>query len=77
MGQYKFQKMGRIGSTEMYLIWEVFGIMVMFSGHIIITGSTLLLKNADILYEWPLKDFTFDYDRLLDVHICSVLLLGT
>ena len=39
LGQHKFQKIGRIGSTEMYLIWEVFGIMVMSSGLIIITGS--------------------------------------
>ena len=39
LGRYKFQKMGRIGSREMYLIWAKFGITVMFSGLILITGS--------------------------------------
>ena len=32
--------MGRIGSKEMYLIWENFGITEMCSGLIDITGST-------------------------------------
>ena len=40
LGRYKIQKMGQIGSTEMYLIWEVFGITLMSSGLIIITGSS-------------------------------------
>ena len=39
MGRYEFQKMGRIGSTEMNLIWENFGITEMCSGLIDITGS--------------------------------------
>ena len=33
--------MGQIGNTEMYLIWEKFGITVMSSGLIDITGSSL------------------------------------
>ena len=40
--------MGRIGSTEMYLIWEVFGIMVMSSGLIIITGSDETPKSGPV-----------------------------
>ena len=38
-GQYEFQKMGQIGSTEMYLILAKFGITVMSSGLILTTGS--------------------------------------
>ena len=38
LGRHKFQKMGGIGSTEMYLIWEKFGIAVMLSGLILIAG---------------------------------------
>ena len=38
-GLYKLQKMGRIGSKEIYLIWAKFGITVMSSGLIDITGS--------------------------------------
>ena len=30
-GRYKYQKISQIGSTEMYLIWEVFRITVMSS----------------------------------------------
>ena len=39
-GRYEFQKMGRIGSTEMYLIWEQFGPAVISARLIIITGSS-------------------------------------
>ena len=46
--------MGQIGSTEMYLIWDKFGITEMYSGLIDITGSSgtnstntsLLLKEC-------------------------------
>ena len=41
LGWYEFQKMGRIGSTEMYLIWANFGITEMCSGLIDITGSRI------------------------------------
>jgi len=40
LGQYEFQKMGQMGSKEMYLIWENFGITEMCSGLIDITGSS-------------------------------------
>ena len=39
LGWYKFQKMGWIGNTEMYLIWEKFGITGMSSELILIAGS--------------------------------------
>ena len=39
LGHYEFQKMSRIGSKEMYLIWERFGPTVIPAGLIIITGS--------------------------------------
>ena len=41
LGRYEFQKIGQIGSTEIYLIWANFGITVMCSGLIDITGSIL------------------------------------
>ena len=41
--------MGRIGSTEMNLILDKFGITEIFSGLIDITGS----KNKNSLTQWP------------------------
>ena len=35
LGRYEFQKKGRIGSTEMYLIWERFGPTEKLSGLIL------------------------------------------
>ena len=37
LGRYEFQKMGRIGSTEMYLIWKRFGPTIISAG--LITAS--------------------------------------
>ena len=44
LGRYEFQKMGRIGSTEMYLIWEWFGPTINSGGLTIITGSNKRVK---------------------------------
>ena len=42
LGRYEFQKMGRIGSAEMYSIWVNFCTTEMCSGLIDITGSSLI-----------------------------------
>ena len=39
LGRYKLQKMGWMGSKEIYLIWAKFGITEICSGLIDITGS--------------------------------------
>ena len=72
--------MSWIGSTEMYLIWEVFGIMVMSSGLIIITGSKTEINsskndadnimNFRIYSKYTLQMFEANYRRNAD-KICD------
>ena len=49
-GLIKLQKMGRMGSKEIYLIWAKFGITEICSGLIDITGSILNIKRSIYLH---------------------------
>lgn len=40
LGRYEFQKMGLIGSTEIYSIWEWFGPTIISAGLIIIVTAS-------------------------------------
>ena len=53
--------MGGIGSTEMYLIWDKFGITAMSSGLILITGSTLnrSFSNPELAEHMKFKENSF------------------
>ena len=57
LGRYEFQKMGRIGSTEMYLIWDKFGITKMCSGLIDITGSNKMNDVKEFFRHKELQNY--------------------
>ena len=70
LGQYEFQKMGRIGSTEMNLIWENFGITKMCSGLIDTTGSSkkayyVKLNRTKIQCFWSLGFIPTHWGQIL------------